>query len=410
MTIAKRVESLTVARAAVIFLVFVSSILIAIVELAHATDGTPPSAEEPQEGAGVFSDLADAGVHEGPVRALASEGVLDGTGCGGGRLCPGEAILRWEMAVWLVRVVDGADPLPVGSSRFEDVDGGVWWAAHAERLADLKITVGCSREPARYCPEDPVSRGQMASFLVRAFDLEPAPAAGFVDTADSVHRANIDALSAAGITRGCATDPLTYCTARSTTRAQMASFLHRAANTADADEAQGAPGGGPTGGGGPSPGPTGGSPPPGPTGGSPPPGPTGNNDPRVQVSFAESSYSVEEGSSVTVTVNLDAAPERRVEVPITAANRGGASDGDYSLSPTTVIFNSGDTTATLTLTAAGDNVNDDGESVLLGFGALPKGVSKGTQRTATVSIVDDDIRRCRCRSGGPPTAWTRATR
>ena len=194
-------------------------------------DGPPgPGGDERQGGAGeVFLDLGDGGVHEAPLRALASVGVFDGTGCGDGRLCPGGAVLRWEMAVWLVRVVDGADPEAVGSSRFEDVDGGVWWAAHVERLADLGITVGCSRQPARFCPHEAVSRAQMASFLVRAFDLEPAPSAGFVDTGTSSHRANIDALFAAGVTRGCVAEPLTYCGARPTTRAQMASFLHRAA-------------------------------------------------------------------------------------------------------------------------------------------------------------------------------------
>ena len=169
-------------------------------------------------------------MHEESLRALAVEGVLDGTGCGDGQLCPQGAILRWEMAVWLVRTLDGEDPKPAEGSRFEDIDDGAWWVAHVERLAELEITLGCSREPALYCADDAVSRAQMASFLVRAFELEPASATGFDDTSDSVHAANIDALFVAGITRGCAVDPLTYCSHRATTRAQMASFLNRARN------------------------------------------------------------------------------------------------------------------------------------------------------------------------------------
>ena len=35
-------------------------------------------------------------------------------------------------------------------------------------------------------------------------------------------------------------------------------------------------------------------------------------------------------------------------------------------------------------------MDDDGESVLLGFGDLPERVSAGTIAAATVSIVDDD--------------------
>ena len=51
----------------------------------------------------------------------------------------------------------------------------------------------------------------MASFLVRAFGLPAAGPAGFGDTAGSVHEAKIDAIYAAGITAGCALDPLRYC-------------------------------------------------------------------------------------------------------------------------------------------------------------------------------------------------------
>ena len=184
--------------------------------------------EEPQESGDVFADFGNAGVHEPAVRALAADGVLGGTGCDETRLCPEESIRRWEMAVWLVRVVEGADPALSGVSRFEDVEGESWWSAHVERLAELEITLGCSTEPALYCPDEAVTREQMASFLVRAFGLRPAPSAGFGDTSGSVHAANIDALFAAGVTVGCRVVPLEYCSRRSTTRAEMASFLERA--------------------------------------------------------------------------------------------------------------------------------------------------------------------------------------
>ena len=117
------------------------------------------------------------------------------------------------------------------------MDAGEWWVGHVERLADLGITQGCSSEPLRYCPGGEVTRGQMASFLVSAFDLAAAPAAGFTDTASSAHRASIDALYAAGITAACSTEPLLYCPQRSTTRAQMAGFLTRALDTSNSSDA-----------------------------------------------------------------------------------------------------------------------------------------------------------------------------
>lgn len=67
----------------------------------------------------------------------------------------------------------------------------------------------------------------MATLLARALKLQPAPSAGFADTEGNVHAANIDALAVAGITVGCATDPDRYCPDQPATRAQMASFLHR---------------------------------------------------------------------------------------------------------------------------------------------------------------------------------------
>ena len=117
---------------------------------------------------------------------------------------------------------------------------------------------------------------------------------------------------------------------------------------------------------------------------------TDNDDPAVTVSFGASSYTVAEGSSLTVTVELSAAPERSVSVPLTHTAQGDTSSGDYSLSATSVTFAADETSATFTVSAASDSVDDDGESVVLGFGTtLPTGFSEGDPDEATVSITDD---------------------
>ncbi len=119
---------------------------------------------------------------------------------------------------------------------------------------------------------------------------------------------------------------------------------------------------------------------------------TDNDDPAVTVSFGASSYTVAEGGTVTVTVELSAAPERTVEVPLTHTPQGDTTAADYSGVPTSVTFESDDTEKTFTFTAAADNADDDGESVLLGFGTpLPDGVSAGATAASTVSITDDDV-------------------
>ena len=113
------------------------------------------------------------------------------------------------------------------------------------------------------------------------------------------------------------------------------------------------------------------------------------------MSFGQAAYTVLEGGIVTVTVTLNADPERTVVIPITATPQGTTTTDDYSVAPTSVTFNAGDTEQSFTFTAAQDDVDDDGESVKLTFGMLPSRVSAGTTATTTVSITDDDT---------PPTA------
>ena len=115
---------------------------------------------------------------------------------------------------------------------------------------------------------------------------------------------------------------------------------------------------------------------------------TDDDDPVVTASFEQSSYSVSEGSTVEVTVTLSADPEREVTVSLTKTDQGGVTDADYSGVPGSLIFQIGDTENSFTFTAAADDIDDDGESVALGFGTMPDRVSAGT--TATVSITDDD--------------------
>ncbi len=177
----------------------------------------------------------DAGVHQASIDALLyfevdmGVDVFSRTGCADSdELCPNEDLSRWEMAVWLVRILDRSDPPATDSSRFTDVDPSAWWSRHAERLAELGIIEGCETDPLRFCPDDPVDRGQMATFLARAFNLDPGVRAGFADVpADHVFADDIDRLAAARITAGCDRDPARYCPRRHVTRGQMATFLAR---------------------------------------------------------------------------------------------------------------------------------------------------------------------------------------
>ena len=109
----------------------------------------------------------------------------------------------------------------------------------------------------------------------------------------------------------------------------------------------------------------------------------------VTATFGRNSYTAAEGATESVTVSLSENPLRRVIIPITRLEQGGAGSADYSF-PESVTFVSGETLKTLTFSATQDQADDDGESVRFGFGALPTGVSPGPRPQTTVNIADDD--------------------
>gem|GEM_PF-1970786 len=207
-----------------------SALAVAVV-LAMASMMIPATASVRASG---FVDIGEAGVHRASIEALEAEGILAGSECGTARFCPDDPLPRWMMAAWIVRAVEDQAPPDLDATVFADVDGDAWWAPYVQRLSELGITRGCAVEPARYCPDQPVTRGQMASFLDRAFGLARIfefASGGFLEFTDiggSSYALPIQALAASGISVGCHTDPLRYCPERAVTRAEMATFLARA--------------------------------------------------------------------------------------------------------------------------------------------------------------------------------------
>ena len=119
-----------------------------------------------------------------------------------------------------------------------------------------------------------------------------------------------------------------------------------------------------------------------------------DDDPAVTVSFDATTYTAAEGgSAVTVTVTLDKDPERAVTTEVTATPRNGAVAGDYSVEPTRLTFNPTDTRQTFTLTATDDDVDDDGETVELGFDRLPPRVRADPDHSTTKVVLTDNDRR-----------------
>lgn len=168
----------------------------------------------------------DETTQEGYIEALAAAGIT--RGCNpprNDRFCPGDSVTRAQLASFLVRALD-LPPAPV-TDRFTDDDDSPH-AADIDSLVSAGITRGCNPPDGdQFCPERPVRRGEMAAFLVRALDYEaPEGVDTFGDDDASIFEQDIDALVAAGITAGCGPD--LYCPDHPMSRRNLAVFLVRA--------------------------------------------------------------------------------------------------------------------------------------------------------------------------------------
>jgi peptidoglycan hydrolase-like amidase len=173
-----------------------------------------------------FRDLAGS-VHSASIQLIFEAGITKGCNPPDNTLfCPDELVTRGQMAAFLARALDLKGD---SASHFVDTDGSSF-DVDANRLFEAGITRGCN-PPVNdhFCPDATVTRGQMAAFMVRAFGYEASSDVGFIDDDLSVFEADISKLAAAGVTKGC-NPPQNdrFCPDEPVTRAQMASFLARA--------------------------------------------------------------------------------------------------------------------------------------------------------------------------------------
>ena len=185
-----------------------------------ATDPTGNAADGPVISVGTAPDFSDTNdsPFEDDIAWLAARGFT--LGCGGTEFCPEQDLSRAQMATLLTNAFDLN---PIQGDVFTDVSGV--HEPNINAVANAGISSGCSADGTMFCPDDPVSRGQMATFLANAFGLSESSANAFVDDDNSVHEGNIDAIAIEGITSGCLGNQ--YCPLAPVKRGQLAAFLHR---------------------------------------------------------------------------------------------------------------------------------------------------------------------------------------
>jgi hypothetical protein len=181
----------------------------------------------PASPADAFPDTEGTSFEEA-VDALVEEEVVEGCG-DGSRFCPARAVSRAQLASFLVRALD-LEASEEG--HFEDTSG----SPHEENidaLAEAGITNGCTE--SEFCPQDPITRAEIASMLTRAFGT-PSAGERYFDDTGGTHADAIDDLAADGIAAGCQRPPTAYCPTESVERQQAALFLARAMDLVEREQ------------------------------------------------------------------------------------------------------------------------------------------------------------------------------
>jgi len=174
-----------------------------------------------------FNDVPQADIFHGYVEKLIRNGIT--AGCGGGNYCRDDSVTRQQMAVFLLKGEHGSAYVPPACTGvFPDVPCPGPFTDWIEQLAAEGVTAGCGG--GNYCPLDPVTRQQMAVFLLKAKNgsgFVPPPCTGVFDDVPcpSQYADWIEKLFADGVTGGCQVSPPLYCPTNPNTRGQMAVFL-----------------------------------------------------------------------------------------------------------------------------------------------------------------------------------------
>jgi hypothetical protein len=175
---------------------------------------------------GSFADVPSSGQYRF-IETLFHFGVT--AGCGSGNYCPNSNNTRAQMAVFLLVGANSSNytPPPCTTPVFDDVPCSNGFAKWVDELAARGVTAGCGNN--NFCPNDPVTRAQMAVFLLRTKEGNVyTPPTCVTPTFADVPCSNgfakwIDELARRGITAGCGGG--NFCPGDPVTRGQMAVFL-----------------------------------------------------------------------------------------------------------------------------------------------------------------------------------------
>lgn len=183
-----------------------------------------------RQNAQTFADVPSTHMFYSDIEKIYALGITAGCDLNPLRYCPDIPTPRFVAAVFIERGLGQFNPQPSAIFHFDDVDEKDVYRLYIEDFAARGLTSGCAIR--LFCPYDATSRAQVAVFIVRALgetDPPSPPIATFVDV-PTTHYAYrfIEAFARRGLTAGCA--PGVFCPDDAVTRGQMAAFIVRAFN------------------------------------------------------------------------------------------------------------------------------------------------------------------------------------
>ena len=195
-------------------------------------DAVEPVEEETQSArsADVYLDIEPNTWYEPAVTWMVQREIT--RGCGPDTFCPGRQVTRQEFVTFLWRAAGRPSGSFSGADAFADVGGGyadqaIGWAA------SIGVTSGCTTgefgdEDWGFCPEDPISRAEIATLLFRFVEATWAEEVDFEDVpSESYYRSAVGWMSYFEITSGCQSGM--FCPSRLASRAEVATLIYRVA-------------------------------------------------------------------------------------------------------------------------------------------------------------------------------------
>ena len=184
-----------------------------------------------RETAVTFTDVPPSNGFFDFINTMYERGITAGCATSPLQYCPDSTTTRAEMAVFIITGIEGGDTFSYTTTPyFTDVPPTDPFFKFIQKMKDLGITSGCAA--TMYCPDDPVTRGEMAVFIILgrygAIDFTALPSYSATQIFSDVPPSSsfypfIQEMAEAGITAGCGSGM--YCPNELLTRGQMAVFI-----------------------------------------------------------------------------------------------------------------------------------------------------------------------------------------